>query len=267
MLCALPFRPSGLVRGGSRLAAAAAGGDGFLAVARAVVWVEGLGAAGRGAGTGATFAAGFSAGLAAGAVAVGAWLGAGVASGEQAAAAGERAAERLVADGVTQATVVAFEDPRWPESRRRVEATLDAVERRCGKVEVRLRVFEEGGVAPSLEKAMPRLARVGRIDLFVAGDPASTPVALEAARRMGLDVSATLVGISDDPALLAAATQSARTFLVGYERAKCAAAILDGIDGLLAAPAPSADGAAAPQWPVAATIHGPALNAAPAGGP
>jgi len=190
---------------------------------------------------------------------------AGVASGEQAAAVGERAADRLAADGIARPTVVAFEDPRWPESRRRVEATLDAIERRCGKVEVRLRVFEEGGVEPSLARAMPRLARVGRVDLFVAGDPASTPVALEAARRTGLDVSATLIGVSDDPALLAAAAQSARTFLVGYDRAACAAAILDGVDSLLAAP-PASAGAAAMQWLVTATIHGPAPVAAPAGG-
>jgi DNA-binding LacI/PurR family transcriptional regulator len=191
---------------------------------------------------------------------------AGILSGEQAEPLGERAAARLAVDGVLTPSVVAFEDPRWPESRRRVESTLDAVERKLGKVEVRLRVFEEGGVEPSLEKAMARLARVGRVDLFLAGDPASTRVALEAARRMGLDVTATVAGISDDPALLTAAERSTRTFLVGCDRAACAAAILDGVAKLEGGPSP-AEGDASPRFPVAATLHGPQVAPTPAGGP
>lgn len=191
---------------------------------------------------------------------------AGVASDEQADTLGARLAERLAADGIAEPTVVTFEDARWPESRRRVEAILAVVEQRLGHVQVRLRQSEEGGIEPTLALAMPRLARIGRVDLLVAGDAASTACALAAAERAGLRATACIAGTSDDEALLAAAAGSSRTWLIGYTRAQVAEAVMDGLDALLAAPAEKSSTApSAERWPVAATLHGPApLSAQPA---
>ncbi|MSR45455.1 MAG: hypothetical protein EXS13_00025 [Planctomycetes bacterium] len=181
---------------------------------------------------------------------------AGVASDTLAADAGARVAELLGADGIREPTIVAFEDARWPESHRRVESVLDSIERKLGRVQVRLRMFEEGGVEPTVAKAIPMIGRIGRVDLFVAGDPASTAAAQEAATRAGYAATAFVVGISDDAERLATAAASARTVLIGYEREACVEAIFAGLDALTATPPP--DPAVELRFTVPCQMHAPA---------
>ncbi len=165
----------------------------------------------------------------------GAWVG--VASGELAAEAGQRVAARLAADGIAEPRIVVVEDARWPESRRRAEVIIDAIEQRFGRVEVRLRQPLEGTAELTLESLLPLMARMQSVDVLIGGDPASTAVACEAAKRSGIASRACVVGISDDSALLdAARLPAARMALVSYTREAMALALFAGIETLLATP-------------------------------
>ncbi|MBL8843479.1 MAG: sugar ABC transporter substrate-binding protein [Planctomycetes bacterium] len=175
----------------------------------------------------------------------GAWVGA--PSSELAGEAGTRVAARLAADGVKEPRVVVIEDARWPESRRRAELTLDALEQRFGKIEVRLRHPLEATVEQTLASLLPLLARLQTADLLVGGDPASTAVAVEAAQRAGLAASACVAGISDDPALHEAAKAAgARLALVTYTREEAAPAFFAAIEALRTTPLEQRDALRAP---------------------
>ncbi len=170
----------------------------------------------------------------------GAWVG--VPSSMLASEAGERVAARLAADGVTEPCVIVVEDARWPESRKRAEFAIRAVEQRLGKVEVRLRHPLGFSNEDTLERLLALMARMERIDAVIAGDPQSTAVAIAAVKRGGLAATACVAGISDDPALQTdARTTGARLALVSYSREQAVQTLFAGLDALLKAPADQVD--------------------------
>jgi hypothetical protein len=159
---------------------------------------------------------------------------AGASSTTLAKEAGERVAARLIADGVKEPRIVVVEDGRWPETQRRADLAIDAIEQRVGKVDVRLRQRQAGGVEATLKDLLPAIDRLKRVDVLVAGDPASTATALAAAERSGLAASVWVVGISDDAATCEAAAKGGRAVLVSFEREAVVRALFDGIDAIAA---------------------------------
>jgi len=194
---------------------------------------------------------------------------AGASSQALAKEAGERVAARLVADGVKEPRIVVVEDGRWPETVRRADLAIDAIERQLGKVDVRLRQRQGAGTDATLKELLPALDRLKRIDVLIAGDPATTATALAAAERSGLAASVYVVGISDDAATRETAAKSGRAVIACFERDAVARALFDGLDAI-AATAPADPSAASWVGAVECKLVGlePAVvnEPAPAGG-
>jgi ABC-type sugar transport system substrate-binding protein len=147
----------------------------------------------------------------------GAWVG--VPSSTLAKESGERAGERLIAAGIRRPRVVVVENPRWPETTRRVEATLKGIESRCDSIDLPLRLHPSGTPPEEVTALVGALDRLGTADLIVAGDRAGTATAIEAARASPLGAKLIVIGVTDDPAAIEAARASkSRLLLVAWKR-------------------------------------------------
>jgi ABC-type sugar transport system substrate-binding protein len=165
----------------------------------------------------------------------GPWVGVG--STTLAQESGERAAAWLQAHGRKRPRVVAVEDPRWPETRRRVEATLRALEAGCGEIDLPLRAQTSATTDETAKQLSGSLARMKGADVLVAGDAAATAGAVKAAAQSVSKETILVVGMSDDPALIEQAKAAgSRLLLVTWSRDDLLREVAAGIDAALASP-------------------------------
>ncbi len=156
----------------------------------------------------------------------GSWVGIG--SATLARAAGERAGASLRMEGGARPRVVVVEDSRWPETTRRVEATLEGLESKCGGIDLPLRKRMDATPADSIAALVESLARLGHVDVLVAGDRFTTEVAIEGAARSRLKETLLVVGATDDcKAIEAARASSSRLLLVAWKREDLVRTLLD----------------------------------------
>lgn len=151
---------------------------------------------------------------------------AGVDSAALAEEAGARIAAVLAAGQVATPSIVIVEDRRWPESRRRSERMVDAIEQRIGRVTIEIRHPLAASTGSSVDDLVLLLRDLDGVDALLAGDPQSTAVAFEARSRMGWGARCAIGGISDDARLHEAArAEGSRMALIAFEPAAAAAAI------------------------------------------
>jgi ABC-type sugar transport system substrate-binding protein len=148
---------------------------------------------------------------------VGAWVG--LKSGTLAKEAGEIAGRALRKAGCEKPRVIVVETSRWPETSRRIEATLKAIEGECGGVEVVVRLNQCETQAETERLLDEGLARTSSIDAIVAADPAPTAGAWSAVARSAFKDRAFVVGVTDDAALVEKARAAAsRLIVVAWKR-------------------------------------------------
>jgi ABC-type sugar transport system substrate-binding protein len=166
---------------------------------------------------------------------VGSWVG--IASSALAKEAGERAGAWLKSNGCARPRVVVIEDARWPETTRRVEATLEAIEAACGGIDLPLRLRTLLTPAETSTTLLEALGRLGRADVLVAGDRFATEAAVRGARESPLRDSLLVVGTSDDPELAEAArAPKSRLLLVAWKRDELVRLAIDAAAAAIAAP-------------------------------
>ena len=165
----------------------------------------------------------------------GPWVGVG--SGTLAREAGERAGAWLATNGRTRPRVVVVEDPRWPESRRRVEGTLRGLESACGEIELPLRASLLATPEKTAATLVVELARLQGADVLVAGDEFSTAAAVQAAGDCVSKDSIVVVGATSDEKLVESARASgSRLLLVAWDRKELVKRVVTAVDALLADP-------------------------------
>ncbi len=186
---------------------------------------------------------------------------AGVASATLATESGDRVAARLIADGVSEPRIIVIEDPCWPESQRRADLCIDAIEKRVGKVHVKLRLKALRSAEATVPVLLEGLVRMRVADVLVAGDPVSTEAALDGASRSSLAATLYVVGVTDDETRAAAARAGkSRASLVTFHRSDCVRAVVDGVASLIEQPANDVKNA------VACELVGLETTPKPAGG-
>jgi DNA-binding LacI/PurR family transcriptional regulator len=165
----------------------------------------------------------------------GSWVG--VPSTKLAREAGERAGRVLLARGITRPRVFAVEDGRWPESQRRVEATLKGIEATCGGLNLMLRVKTGVTPADTSTALQEGLRRAHEVEVLVAGDRLATAGAELGARASQLAGSLLVVGVCDDPQLVAAAkAPDAKLIAVAWTAEELARQAVDAVATAIAAP-------------------------------
>ena len=157
---------------------------------------------------------------------VGAWVG--LKSATLAKEAGEAAGRALLAAGCTKPRVIVLESSRWPETARRIEATLQGIAAACGGVEVVVRLTqceEQTETERLLDQGLPHTVE---FDALVAADPAPTEAAFRALARIPSRERAFVVGVSDDDALVEKARAAgSRLVVVAWKRSELGAKAID----------------------------------------
>jgi ABC-type sugar transport system substrate-binding protein len=157
---------------------------------------------------------------------VGAWVG--LRSATLAKEAGEAAGRALLAAGCTKPRVIVLESSRWPETSRRIEATLQGIAAACGGVEVVVRLTECEGQAETERLLDEGLPRTVAFDALVAAEPGPTAAAWSALARTPSKDHAFVVGVSDDDALVEKARAAgSRLVVVAWKRSDLGAKAID----------------------------------------
>jgi len=157
---------------------------------------------------------------------IGAWVG--LRSATLAKEAGEAAGRALLAAGCTKPRLIVLESSRWPETSRRIEATLQGIAAACGGVEVVVRLTEceeQAETERLLDQGLPHTVA---FDALVAADPGPTAAAWSALARIPSREHAFVVGVSDDDALVEKARAAAsRLVVVAWKRSDLGAKAID----------------------------------------
>lgn len=153
--------------------------------------------------------------------AVGGWVG--LKSGTLAREAGEAAAKRLRAAGVTRPRLVVVETARWPETTRRDEAVLAALEREFGSLDVPVRLRSCETESETRDRLIEGLPSLVTLDAIVAAEPATTRGACAAVKALKQFARTLVVGVTDDEELAATARAAdSRLVLVSFKSADVA---------------------------------------------
>src|SRR5262245_2587645 len=148
---------------------------------------------------------------------VGAWVG--LKSGTLAKEAGAAAGRALKREGRTKPRVIVVESSRWPETSRRIEATLKGIEAECGSVEVPVRLTQCETRSETERMVGEGIAGSSPIDLIVAADPTPTAAAWSAVEGSPAKGRTWVVGVSDDDAFVEKARDAgARLIVVAWKR-------------------------------------------------
>jgi ABC-type sugar transport system substrate-binding protein len=157
---------------------------------------------------------------------VGAWVG--VKSETLARETGEAVARTLRQAGVTRPRLVTIESSRWPETKRRNEAVLSALQKEFGSLDLPIRLHDCETEVETLELLLEGLPRLVSVDAILAAEPATTAAAWASVQRVAGMAKTLVAGVTDDDKLATVArADGSRLVLVCWKPSDLATKAVD----------------------------------------